>query len=1548
MSNIDRLGQYDGSEIAIIGMACRVPGANSPRAFWDNLRNGIESITFLSDEELLASGVDPNLLANPNYVRAAAVVEGFDQFDAQFFGFTPAEAETMDPQQRLLLECSWEALESAGYTPDGFQYPVGVYAGAKTNTYSLNIFSNQDYLQNQDGLLISLGSDLAFLGTRISYKLNLKGPSYTVQTACSTSLVAVHLACQSLLSAECHMALAGGSAITVPHRAGYLYQEGSMLSPDGHCRAFDAEARGTVFGNGVGMVVLKRLEDALADGDTILAVIKGSAINNDGSLKASFTAPSVDGQTEVILDALACAGVDAETISYIETHGTGTSLGDPIEILALSNAFRASTTKTGFCAIGSVKTNIGHLDAAAGVIGLIKTVLALQNQQIPPSLHFSQPNPQIDFAASPFVVNTTLREWPRTKHPRRAGVSSFGFGGTNAHVILEEAPPAAPSVAPGHPAQLLLLSARTPSALAAACANLADHLAQHPELALADVAATLQVGRRAFRQRRALVVTDHAQAIAALRSDDPQALSAPDALPQRPVVFLFPGQGAQYVGMGQDLYHNLPRFRAVVDQCAALLTPQIGLDLRSLLYPSDDPTAAAARLAETDLGQVALFVVSYALAQQWIAWGVQPAAMIGHSLGEYVAACLAGVFSLEAALRLVVQRGKLMQAQPRGSMLAVSLPAAVLAARLPSEVTVAVETSPEGCVVAGPSDAVAALAAALTEEGVAHQPVATTHAFHSALMDGAVAGLTTAAATTPLAAPTIPYISTVSGTWITAAEATDAQYWGRQLRAPVRLATGLATVASMAGAILLEVGPGQAMSSLARRQRGSDQVVVASMRHRADARDDVVLLLEALGQFWVAGGTVDWARFHADQPRRRVPLPTYPFERNRYWVEPHTGRTGRTRPATGKHPDLAEWFFVPSWQQKLVPPAATAARLASTEGNWLVLMDEQGLGATLVARLRAAGATVVAVQAGSSYAASGTGHYVVAPAAVADYRQLLQTLQAQGQLPSQILHLWSLTADQKPLEGVPLHQRGYESLIALAQALDAEKIINPYGSTEPLHIHVISNMLYDISGIEMTQPEKATILGPCKVIPQEYQQVVCHCIDLGVTNVSDTQRERLADIILAEVLENSADLCIAYRGKQRLVQTYAPVPLRQEAIPARQLRERGVYFITGGLGGVALLLAQHLAKTVQARLVLVGRAQLPPRTAWEDWLASHAADDEMSMRIRKVQDLEALGAEVLVLAADVADEAQMRVAVEQALRHFGTIHGVLHAAGVTKGKSIFCPVRELEKIDSLEQFRPKVVGTQILARVLEGQELDFCLLFSSNAATLGGIGFTAYAAANLFLDAFAIYQSKITNVPWISSNWDVWTVEPGLSHAPRQTSVDKYTMTMEEGIEAFTRLVNLVTVPQIVIATGDLEERLAIWIRQKTTRYDGALKNSSASSSPLHPRPRLTTAYTAPRNETEEIITEIWQQILGVEQIGIHDNFFDLGGQSLLAVQLVGRLATIFDISISPRSLYETLTIAEQAELVEDILLAEVEALSEEEVSQQLSYASISEDDEVD
>src|SRR3954462_4224510 len=654
----DASSALNGSEIAIIGMSCRFPGAADIGQFWRNLAGGVESLTVLSDDDLARAGIDPQLYSHPNYVRRASVLDGVELFDPAFFGYTPLEAKLMDPQHRLFLECAWEVFEQAGYDPEAYPSPGGGFTGAKTNTHLFSLFSNRDLFRSLDTFQIALGNDLASMATRVSYKLNLRGPSYALHTACSTSLVAVHLACQSLLLDECRLAVAGGAAVNVPHRKGYVYQKGGILSTDGSCRTFDEKADGSNFGNGVGAVLLKRLEDALADGDHVFAVIRGSATNNDGARKASYTAPGVEGQTAVLLEAMACAGVDPGDLSYIEAHGTATDLGDSIEMLALAEAFRAGVDpgRRHFCALGSVKTNIGHLETAAGIAGLIKTALALQHRQIPPSLHFTRPNPKIDFESSPFYVNTELAEWRADGRPRLAGLSSFGSGSTNAHVILEEAPEPAATTPASRPFQLLALSARTETALDAMTENLARHLEESPETDLADVAYTLHVGRKGFQHRRAVVCGPDG-AVAALRG----AKEADEAA-DRSVVFLFPGLGEQSVDMGLGLYQTESAFRAALDRCAELLRPEIGADLRELLYPrgtdaaeavgadprrlfgrtpaADDP--ASRRLRETRYAQPALFAVEYALAKLWMEWGIRPRAMAGYSVGEYVAACLAG------------------------------------------------------------------------------------------------------------------------------------------------------------------------------------------------------------------------------------------------------------------------------------------------------------------------------------------------------------------------------------------------------------------------------------------------------------------------------------------------------------------------------------------------------------------------------------------------------------------------------------------------------------------------------------------------------------------------------------------------------------------------------------------------------------------------------------------------------------------------------------------------------------------------------------------
>ena len=876
-------------EIAIVGMAGRFPGAGSVDEFWRNLRDGVESIRFYSDAELLAAGVDPQILHDPHYVRAGATLPDIDLFDAAFFGFTPKEAEITDPQHRLFLECAWEALENAAYVPGAGSARIGVFAGASTTSYVLNIYSDAQVAASAGAFQIEIGNDKDYLATRVSYKLNLTGPSMTVQTGCSTSLVAVHLACQALLDYECDMALAGGVSVSSYHPSGYLYQEGGVRSPDGHCRAFDAQARGTLAGSGAGIVVLKRMADAVADRDYIHAVIKGSAVNNDGAMKAGYTAPSVEGQAEVIAKALALAGVDAEKISYVEAHGTATPLGDPIEIAALTKCFRAHTDKKGFCAIGSVKTNVGHLNTAAGVTGLIKTTLALEHQFIPPSLHFVSPNPEIDFGESPFHVCTQLTPWRANGAPRVAGVSSFSIGGTNAHVIVEEAPALSQSDT-RRDWHLLTLSARTETALDALTARLAAHLKENPATNPADLAYTLNAGRKTFACRQMLVYRDVADAIDALEARDRKRLArrVDNEETPSPVAFMFPGQGAQHHGMANDLYQTEPAFREEVDRCAELLLPALGLDLREVLYAgaANDP-GAAEQLRQTRLTQPALFVTEYALAKLWLAWGVRPSAIIGHSLGEYMAACLSGVLSLEDALALVVARGNLMQQLPAGGMLAVLLSEADVLPLLGKNLSLAAVNGPSSCVVSGPVEDLIELEKILSDNRVASRRLDVARAFHSQVVEEIADEFAREVSRIQLRPPEIPYVSNLTGTWIRAEEATDPLYWSRHLRQTVRFFAGVAELLQEPRRVLLEVGPGQTLCSLARQQidKGSQHLGLPSLRESRQAGGDVASMLETLGQLWLANAFDNWAEFYRGESRQRLSLPTYPFERERFWIE---------------------------------------------------------------------------------------------------------------------------------------------------------------------------------------------------------------------------------------------------------------------------------------------------------------------------------------------------------------------------------------------------------------------------------------------------------------------------------------------------------------------------------------------------------------------------------------------------------------------------------------------------------------------------------------
>jgi len=1090
-----------GEPIAIIGMAGRFPGAADTRAFWENLAAGVESITFFSDEALREAGIPDDVLTKPNYVKARAVLDNIDRFDADFFSVPPREAQITDPQHRFFLELAWAALEDAGYDPAEVNAPIGLFGGCAFSDYLRLIYTDPRIRELVGDYQILLANDKDHLTTRVSYKLDLKGPAVSVQTACSTSLAATYLACQSLIGYQCDMALAGGVAIDTDQKSGYFFQQGGIRSPDGHCRAFDKKANGCIGGNGAAIVVLKRLEDALADRDHIVAVIRGAAMNNDGADKVGYTAPSIRGQAEVIAAALETAEVDPATNDYVEAHGTGTPLGDLIELSALNKAYQSFTDKRDFCGVGSVKTNLGHLDTAAGVTGLIKAALALENELIPASLHCKEPSPRLDFETSPFFVQQEARAWPRGEMPRRAGVSSFGIGGTNIHMILEEAPRVGSPVA-GREIRLLPISAKSPTALDQAIRRLSAHLTAQTALPLGDVAYTLQVGRRHFGHR-ALCLVGRDEAAAELL--DPETLPRGTVDEAPPVVFLFPGQGAQYAGMARGLYREERVFREALDACFAGLREVLGVAPERVLFPEGEITDEhEVALEDTTMAQPLLFSVEYALARLLMSWGVEPSGMLGHSLGEYVAATLAGVFSLEDGLALVAERGRLMGEMPTGDMMAVSLPEDEVTGYLDEAVAIAAVNAPGTCVVSGPADAIAALRGRLEESKVPHRMLHTSHAFHSAMMEGVVAPFEAKLRGMDLSPPQRPFISGVSGTWITEAEATDPNYWARHVRMPVRFGTGVQTLLAESDRVFVEVGPGNTLASLVRLVSGGADQAIPTMRHpKADGTDGRVLAA-ALGRLWLAGATIDWQAYNGDHAHRRCSLPSYPFEGKRFWID-----------AAGLDPVTpSESADAPrTWRRTagLSPPAEVEP------GTWMIMTDTVGFGFRLDHRLRQHEQTVVTVKAGASYDHPLDNVFVIDPADPATYGQMTADMAELELEPSRLIYMWSFDPKGDRPRSEP---ETLDALIDWARTWEGGEI---------------TDVLIVTSIEESGDPEQTTsLLDACRATDRVGAPRV-HWVEIGFEGEMVVLEEWMVDQLLLEPLQPTAMDAVSYRGNHRWV-----------------------------------------------------------------------------------------------------------------------------------------------------------------------------------------------------------------------------------------------------------------------------------------------------------------------------------------------------------------------------------------------------------------------------
>ncbi|MEH0021902.1 MAG: SDR family NAD(P)-dependent oxidoreductase [Desulfobacter sp.] len=1320
--------ERNGFEIAVIGMAGRFPKSKNLEEFWFNLKNGFECISRFSREELAAAGVSQELLNAPSYVKAKGILQDIDLFDADFFNYSRRDALFMDPQTRIFHEIVYEALEDAGYDSNAYDGAIGLYTGAASNVYWENL-SYQASSDTPAGKYAAwILNDKDFLATRVSQKMNLTGTSLIVQTACSSSLVAIDTACRNLLTGGCSMAIAGGIAVDLPQKQGYLHEKDMIFSPDGHCRAFDSKAKGTVRGEGGGVVVLKRLQDALDDKDNIHAVILGTGTNNDGTRKIGYTAPSEAGQIEAIRAAHYMGDVEPETITYVEAHGTGTSLGDPIEVEALTRAF--DTPKRGYCRIGSVKTNIGHLDVAAGTGAVIKTILSLKNKQIPPSLNFESPNPEINFETSPFKVNDTLHDWERLDDndgdqiPLRAGISSFGIGGTNAHVVLEEAPCQPPREENGLPS-MLMMSARSQTALDTMTANLGTFLKKNPETNLKDAAYTLQVGRALYPYRRVVMASnasDASDALIALKKK--QSVTCHTETDTQKIAFMFPGQGSQYINMGLTLYDDVPFFKAEMDKCFSIFQSETGFDIKTLLYPDTVTKEGAEQINQTGFTQPLLFMIEYSLARLLMSYGVQPDVMIGHSIGEYVAACIAGVFRLEDGLSLVIKRGKLIQALPSGSMLSVAKPEKGVLPLLNEKLSIGVINSPSHCVVSGEDDDIADFKALLSQKGVASTILHTSHAFHSFMMEPVLEEFTQAVNAVERHTPAIPFVSNVTGKWITEDQAMSPEYWAKHMRNAVRFADGVQTLQEIDRLCMIEVGPGKTLTTLTKRFPGMNaDHIINLLRHPRESRPDTETFFLGLGKLWCNGGLKDWDAFYKEK-RNRISLPTYPFERKSYWLEDKALQAQASAPA-GKM-DIEDWFYASEWASEERQPLAD-----DTPGNWLILSGSSGISLEINTYLEDRGHRTELIHPEQS--------------TKEEYDIILGYLEAENRFPDKILHCLSIDdSHQSDVSGernTHIQEQGFFSLMALTQAL------SKYTDRE-IKIGVVSNKLQKVTDTDIFVPEKASLLGLCKVIPQEYKNIDCISLDILL---QEADAGLYKDIVL-EVCGNSESRVVALRDKQRWVRKHKRLELNApEGIPDR-LRKNGVYLITGGTGGIGLTLGSFMANAAGANLILTAMPPLPPRQEWAACLETENRNSACHKAISAIRTLEETGSRVHIINGDIADYDLMKEELSAAEKAMGTVNGVLHCAGVAGAGIITLKRRE----DAQKVFQPKIDGAVVLYQLFKDHHLDFFVNCSSITSTLGGLGQSDYTAANSVLDQFSSFYTEQTGNFSAAIGWYAW------------------------------------------------------------------------------------------------------------------------------------------------------------------------------------------------
>ncbi|ASQ45544.1 type I polyketide synthase [Legionella clemsonensis] len=1476
-------------DIAIIGMACRFPQANSLDEFWQNILEGKDCLTLFPSDRLHSPKA-----SNKNFIPVRGILGDVDKFDANFFGFNPVDASITDPQQRIFLECTWSALEHAGIAPGKLQSKtISVFAGMADSTYlHENLLKNNWFRKEHDRFHCRIASSSSMLSTQVSYRLNLRGKSLNVNTACSTGLVTVNEACHDLISGESDISIAGAVSIVVPEEDGYLYTEGSIESPDGKCRPFDEMANGTVFSNGVGIVILKRLKDAIADKDTIYAVIKGRGINNDGADKLGFTAPSTSGQSACIREALGTAKLSAAEVSFVEAHGTATTLGDAIEFNVLNTVYKEQTDQTQFCALGSVKGNIGHTDVAAGMAGLIKVSLSLYHRIIPPMINFQKSNPNIALENSPFYINTQPIEWKKTNSSKRhAGVSAFGVGGTNTHMILGEYIPKEKAIASTSD-QLFILSAKTSAALEENTEKFLKHLSLYDESTLPSylpkVAYTLQTGREDFQWRRIAVGKTFAEI---QKSFSQSKLHQYTEQPPHSIIFMFPGQGMQYHQMAAQLMQEFPLFGDLVTKGFQIAKSYLNCDLETILNNPEDP-----RLHQTQYAQPALFIIEYALAQLLIELGIKPQALIGHSLGEYVAATLAGVFSYEDAIALVCERGLLMSSAPIGAMLAIECSADEfrdIQKQLP-EIEFAVHNATNHCVASCKSEFVETLENYLSQLDLPYQRLKVSHAFHSSLMETIEIPFKEIFRNITLNPPAIPIISNVTGNWLTAEEAVDPCYWYRHLRNTVLLSEGFGNLLQNKHSLFIEVGPGRGLCTFLKMTANTiASPVIQTLPNHHRKTEDIQTLLHAVGRLWQEGMVINWLALHHNKPLQRVALPTYSFQRQSYWIKPDK---------------FSETINLPSlykqvWAHQLAylnQPLVDAGKIG--EHTWILFHEKTEASSQLISLLKRYNAKLFVVETGENYSEVDSRTFKINFAVKNHYLKLFKKLKTELENPI-IFHTIScqpLTIELSNKDIDSLLNLSFFSLLYITQAY-----LEIIGEHIPLRYGVLTQGTQRILGTEVISPLNASVIGACRVISQEHPSITCRIFDINSTDHSSLETYCLLYLINMSVSDVwfKQDTITAYRNGYQWNLSYSPA---DSTLIYNRFRNKGVYLITGGLGGIGLALSEAIVEHVtHPTLIFLSRTPIPQESAWKEALADPT--HKFHQKVKTFSLLQQKGASLHFYQVDITDYVALSKIINQCKDQFGSIHGLIHCAGVAGGGLAQLKTREMaDKV-----LHPKIHGTFNLIRAFADMPLDFVVLMSSIAALSGEPGQIDYCAANSCLDTFAISNYFNSNFV-LSLNWNTWR-EVGMAVETKHSGDMNWfnrgnDISPEQGKGLFLQALQT-NFTNLAVSNFDI-----------TTYKTLVAENNKLFESPDIKVSRtdlnIDNDYHQPRNLIETQLAQLWQEDLGIESIGIHDNFFDLGGHSLKALKLIEKINHTFHRSLAVTQLYQTPTIAQLSEII--------------------------------